>query len=256
MKWLIDDKPETQRSDREPSGGAIAVAFIIALLLGLALALFVSAAHAGSLRVEGVIGQSKFSLAGDNVWWQNYMPHTEDLSDTAVQIGLSKHLDRFDGEPYAIGWRVAYVNLGSASNDATWNSDQNYNADIKTCSPWCAHSTSNWHVAGISAGGMLDWNLIRDKGTLGVGAGWFLYQSGGQVTYTTTVGRGLGGIDDGICEVGYSWHGTPYAELVGRYGHFLAAIREYKNISTQTGSKIGLLGGAATTAMVGLSIPF
>jgi len=235
--------------------GVSIAAFIAAILVSVA---FITRAHASGLRslhIEATIGRSQFSLLADNDWWQSYMPHRERLRSTAWQLGISKTFDAFDGEPYAVGWRVAYVDLGKASNAADWNSDVNFNAGVKSCDPWCAHSTSHWRAMGVSLGPVIEAHVAEV--TLGAELGAFLYRSGGQVEYQTTTGRELfADGNTGICDVPYSWHRTNYAGLNVRYKWAYVAFRQYRDIQTETGDKMGLLGGRTNTVTLGVSIPW
>lgn len=238
-----------------PEGTFVGVMFWLVFSLGLiALVLWASQANAASYRLELGLGQSHFALHGDGTWYQSDWPYSNDLRGNVVQLGLSKHFDAFDGEPYAMGWRVAYVDLGDTSNSAQWVTDAAFAAHATHCNP-CWHGTSHWHVAGVSAGGTLDWNALPGRATVGVEAGWYLYRSGGQVDYTQTVGCSAD------CSNSYvvpdSWHSTPYVGIEARYGYAFAALREYKRIDTQTGGQIGLLGGGSTKQVtIGVSYPF
>lgn len=215
------------------------------LALGCVIAIAVQGL-ASPWRVEAGAGVSKFSLAGENVWWQSYYPHQEDLNGTVLQLGISKVFWR------GLGIRAAYVDLGEASNSAIWNSDNNFYAGVKTCSPWCAQSVSKWKVYGVSLGPIFE--LHAGPVTLGVEAGLYRYMSGGRVNFSA-IQKGTGGMDEGICEVGFSYHNTLYKGLNVAWKNFWIAWRRYDDIVTKTGDKLGLLGGKADSIVVGISVP-
>ena len=241
--------------DLRPARG-ILTAIIISLMLWALVLWAIPAAFADGptwlpmldhWRAEVLVGRSHLPQGGDDLWYQSELPHTISQTSTAWQTGVSARLRAFDGEPYAIGLRVALVDLGRAHVDALWVSDAQWTAHDFDEPLW--HGVSNWHAYGVSVGPLAE--AKAGPITLGFEAGAFAYRAGGSVDYTDPSGA-PGVYDVPMNEI----HWTPYYGLTARWKWLFAAVREYRKIHAQSGGQLGFFNGPAHTMLVGLSVPF
>ena len=242
MKWLIDE-PETQRSDREPSGGAIAVAFIIALLLGLALALFVSAAHAAPVHLEAGVGVSRYGTNGDNIWYDQTYPHHNNLDSAGIVLGVAGDFT------HRFGWRVWGMDFGRVSNDAVWPPDSDYFAQDGAAPTYQGRGTG--HAYGISAGPTINFRPATHwRATLE--AGLFFYRSSWSEQVRPIAGGAWQDASTFAPGMGWQNRATGYAGIGFSYRRMFVAYRKYRDVSGFD----SLFGAALKQVIVGATIPF
>lgn len=85
----------------------------------LALALLPMCAQAVDIEIG--TGATHYKTAHDGLWYQAAYPHTFDLNDTPMSIGVS-------GERNGIRYRAEYLYLGWMFNSAQWVPDSDYYA--------------------------------------------------------------------------------------------------------------------------------
>jgi hypothetical protein len=256
----------------ELAGGA---AYVL-LLIGAFLALHLAPAHAGEgVRLEVLGGQCKLTASGPGVWHNPHYPNTFDLSAGCMQIGLSEILSRKG--PWAFGFRLAYVDLGTVKWMATYpmRDDEQFtlkpdgtNCVLGTRESFGTSGSPNWMRGcvgrgehqqshkGVSLGYLAEREF--SLATLGVDVGGFLYY--GHFRYTVQSwpdGSFFGPWHDNTSVKG--WQLTPYLGVTVRHGPFLLQVRGYGSIKAARsgcGDCSGVSAGPGWQLVGGLSLPF
>jgi hypothetical protein len=138
------------------------------------------AAHAapGSwLQLEMAIGGTRYAAQGDNVWYQQGMPHALRLNAPMWSLGLTGPIYRTAS--WGVDWHVDYVNLGNASSDCTCTPvDANYDVanhrKLNLYDAPDAHYHGNGRAQGIAL--TLEPYVLYRGWRVGVEGGLFPYR--------------------------------------------------------------------------------
>lgn len=158
----------------------------------LALALLPLCAQAADIEIG--TGATRYKTAHDGLWYQDAYPHTFDLNDVPVSIGVS-------GERNGLRYRAEYISLGWLYNSAQWTSDANYYAG--TPAPAITYGVGRGSASGILLSVSRPVNLSGLP--LYVEAGPWFYVPKWKIS-TYDIATGVHGCE---CETPRTWHAGP-----------------------------------------------
>ena len=230
------------------------------LLFMMSLMLVFSESYAeesGKFRLEAQLGQCKYGLAPEGIWWNDSYPTSIDRRNACFQLGVSRIEAKKDWAD--IGWRASYVDLGKlrADNQFAMRDDEQFEEfDPHRCDLATQRNCVGRGVISQQARGLLLAGLVeRDFGgvRLGLDAGGYLYHGRFKVAL---IQQGTG---KEIAHLDWSgWRITPSVGLTATYGVAFATIRGFGSVQAaehNCGGCSGITMGPAWAAFIGVQIP-
>lgn len=228
----------------------------LAVLLLLALLTPNPANAAGGLRIEVGVSRNAYSVAGDNIWYDergNY-PYANDLRALGGIVGASGDWPGMQSAKYGVGWRVWLIDFSRTSNSAVWPSDEDYFAGIRADPIY--RGRGHGSAYGLSLAPSFDYRPA---------AGWTVSVEGGFLLYRASWSEQVQKLDDSGKPVG-NWFDvrnvdagtgadndwTIYMGLTVRWRRVFASYRKYRDVHGFN----SLFGGTVKQAVVGVSVPF
>lgn len=214
-------------------------------------------ADAEPLRFEAQLGTCKYGITAKGGWWNDAYPTDIDARDQCFQLGISRIEKSYSWAN--VGWRLAYVNLGTLNADNTFaaRDDQQFTTfdaskcDLSDGARNCVlRSTMSDNAKGITIGAIFE--RTKWAVTWGAEIGAFVYDS----TFNATF------YHDGKLVGHYHTAGlnaTPYLGLTATYGYLLASIRGYGSVTSHEpgcGGCSGITHGPAWQLTAGIQVPF
>lgn len=215
-----------------------------------------------SVRIEGSVGYCQHHLAPDSSWsyrdWGQYQTHMN-IKPKCGQLGLS--ILPFESGGVKLGFRVAYVDLGTIRADNTYPVDEPAYFHAKETGTPVKSETARFQGVGRSRG--LTLGLAAESRAYGIDVGgegglallrntWHVEFPGGATTQA-------GCRTDWACAD--SNQVTPYVGVNVRYGYVFLSVRKYMSVHASNSGEgirslfIGPTAGPTVQATVGLSIP-
>ena len=232
-------------------------AFIAGALLWVLLHPRAEAAE--PLRFEAQMGRCKQGLTPDGAWWSSSYPTDIDRTPQCYSLGLSQMPWKHNNT--ALGWRVAYVDLGKvkADNQFTYLEPQQpgvsgENCDSTTLQGCRGRAGITQKTQGISFGPVAEWSW--GDLTLGIEGGGYYYYGVFETTVTSTPDVTK------VNPVHYKWgsrHLTGYFGATARYEYLFSTFRTYSRVFADEeghGNFTGLANGRAWQATIGVQVPF
>lgn len=231
-----------------------------ALALALVVAYTMPGAARAQVRLEVLGGQCQYGKVGNYVWYNEHYEHSLDMTAACSLVGVSRITGAY-GYTH-LGWRLAYVNMGSARTNAVFPM---LDAEQTTVLPDGSNcNAANWRgcigrgvgvqtARGISAGFIAERDLWG--GRVGAEIGGFLYEGRWRISVAPQAPSQFQGYSE-------DWRGlqaTPYIGVSARYGYAMAMVRSYLRIRAAEHGCVGCSGVAGKTAtqtLIGLSITF
>jgi hypothetical protein len=213
------------------------------------------ALRAEPLRIEGQLGKCKYGITEIGGWWNDMYPTDIDPRDQCFQIGLSRIERSYSWAN--VGWRVAYVNLGTlrAQNTFAGLDEQQFTRfDRSKCNrrTWrnCVFDAEfSDEAKGFTLGAIAERNFSGV--TLGADVGLFIYEGTAEI-HLRHQGKPLRPINiSGVTA-------TPYLGITASYGYLLASFRAYASVTSHKhgcGGCNGLAQGTALSGLIGFQIP-
>ncbi|MGB7588179.1 MAG: hypothetical protein WBM00_05675, partial [Solirubrobacterales bacterium] len=146
----------------------------------LILALFLPLSVSAQYRFEALGGECQYGKAGNFIWYNEQYPHALDLTPRCGLLAVSKVTMLENG--LQLGWRVAYVDLGSARTNAVFpmhDSEQSLAKESLRCDPATLHGCLGRGVGMQTARGFTFGYLAEHEFaafTLGAEAGAYVYE--------------------------------------------------------------------------------
>lgn len=165
---------------------------LLAIFLGCS-----ATAHADSIsdyvHFEIGAGISKYNAQGDNVWYQQGMPHSLGLSAPVLSAGFTGPV--YTREKWGVDWHADYVSLGHVSSDCDCTPmDQNYSTathkKLNLYNVPDAQFVGNGNAQGVAL--TLEPYFRYSGWRIGVEGGVFIYRPAWDVTvYDWSPGPGV-----------------------------------------------------------------
>ena len=229
---------------------------ILAFFAGIIVAIGFSGR--AELRVEALGGECSYGKVGHKVWYSENYPHELDMKDGCIFLGLSK-IDRGQGRMH-FGWRLGYVDLGSASAHGiypTMHEDEitnGLNCDKTTQHGCLAKGLGFQTTKGVTAGMVVEFDAPM-RSAIGLEGGLFGYYG----RWTVDVAGYPDTSNMQHVHMDWSgWHATPYAGATFRYGYLMAMARSYMRVKAaehNCEACSGVAGKVATQFLLGISVP-
>jgi hypothetical protein len=222
--------------------------FLFAALL-YALA---GAALAEGVRAELSVGTCRYGRAQDGSWWSERYRHDFDYT---VRCGIAA----LSAAPWklgrgSIGWRVAWVDLGTAKADtdrlARDDEDQSgirHNGDECNAETWQG-CVGRWEQRGSAHGVSIGLLAERTHGrtTIGMEAGMYRFKSAWVVHGTLPAPGTCAACPIALLhwDMARAWHTTPYIGVMAEHRGWFAQLRRYSAIYASRAKVDPLMHGA------------
>jgi len=258
----IEDDDIAVRDTVRRAIGLVAAGFLAAMLIGAGITIYVavtSRAAAEEPRFEVMGGQCRYGKVGNYVWFNDHYQHALDMTAACSMMGISRLTGSF-GWSY-LGWRVAYVDFGTARTNAVFpmvDTEQpshpgGSNCNAATLSGCLGRGIGEQTARGISAGVIAERDIWGARA--GAELGLFVYEGAWRVAITPHP-------PGNFAPMRFEWDGyqaTPFIGATLRYEHGVAMVRAYSRIRAAEhgcGGCSGVAGKMATQALLGISVPF
>jgi len=236
----------------------------LTLLWAVVLATTVSIARAESeLHFEALGGRCTYTEVGDGIWFNVKYDYKLDMRAGCSMLAISS-MGRNAGS-LALGWRVAYVDMGTAHAFGVYPTVEAEQAlpafdglscDPSTMSGCLMRGQVHQSARGFSFGYVAEWTVRGAQ--LGAEAGGLLYD--GEVKIHLNPEPAGTWPRPGWADL--RWRGTQATVYIGatvRYKYLLVSARDYGRIRAAQhgcGHCSGVAGGPLRQMLIGLSVPF